>query len=209
MKSASLPKDQRRLPRRIFFAGIVVCCLAALLFAFSDRILLGFGSMLANAEAPRPADLIVVLGGDFSGNRILRAAELERQGFAPKVLSSGGRPVYGTLESELAIDFAVRHGFERSGFIASSYPALSTRDEAKAIVSMLRRFGVHRCLVVTTVWHTARALRIFRREAKDLNITMVAAPDPYWINGRWWTNREGRKEWLLEVSKTIADFFGI
>ncbi len=33
------------------------------------------GSCLIDSEAPRPADLILVLGGDFWGARVVKAAE--------------------------------------------------------------------------------------------------------------------------------------
>ncbi len=55
--------------------------------------------------------MIVVLAGDFSGNRILAAGDLVRRGFASKALVSGTSGEYGMHESDLAIPFAVRHGY--------------------------------------------------------------------------------------------------
>ena len=47
------------------------------------------GEFLVHTETPSHADVIVVLAGDPSGHRILRAAELVKQGYASKVLVSG------------------------------------------------------------------------------------------------------------------------
>ena len=158
---------------------------------------------------PSNRDLIVVLGGDYFGDRILKGAELMREGYAPQLLASGGGEIYRHFESDLAIDFAVAHGYSRDRFISLHYAALNTVDEAAADIQELRRLHVHRYLVVTSAYHTARAGRIFRRMAPDLEVHMIAAPNRYWAGGQWWKNREGRKVWLEETAETFADFLRI
>ena len=195
--------------RRATTSLIAVLCLGAAVFAFSGRILWGLGAWLTNAEPPQKADIVVVIGGDHHGNRILKGAELVREGFAPKVLSSGVASMYGVREADMAIDFAVQHGYPRDIFISSPYPALSTLDEARGLEPQLRRLGVHKYLVVTSPWHTARTERVFRRVTPDLDVHTVESPDRDWENGEWWKNREGRKLWFYEALKTTADFFGI
>jgi uncharacterized SAM-binding protein YcdF (DUF218 family) len=196
-------------PRRVVVSGIVVLLAALSLYAFSGRILWSLGAMLDRGEPPQKADMIVVLGGDARGNRILKAAELVREGYAPKVLVSGVDDVYGHHESDLAIDFAVRHNYPRDEFIAFRYPALNTTDEARADVAELRKLGVHKYLLVTSAYHTGRASRVFRREGAGFEMHAVSVPDRYWQNGEWWKNREGRKIWFYEFLKTIADYFRI
>ncbi len=180
-----------------------------LLIVFHNSILWSLGAVLEKNEAPRKAEMVVVIGGDYRGNRILKAAELVREGYAPKVLVSGIEGMYGAHESDLEIDFAVRRGFPREEFVPFHYPALSTVDEARADIGELRRLGVHSYLLVTSEYHTARARRIFAREGKDLEVHSVSAPALYWQNGEWWKNREGRKLWFNETAKTIADWFRI
>jgi uncharacterized SAM-binding protein YcdF (DUF218 family) len=182
---------------------------AVFLFVFSGRILWSLGTMLDHGEAPQKADMIVVLGGDVRGNRILKAAELVRDGYAPKVLVSGVEGMYGRHESELEIDFAVANKAPRDEFIPFRYPALNTVGEAQADIAELRRLGVHQYLLVTSPYHTARAGRIFRREGPELEVHPISAAEPFWQNGEWWKNREGRKMWFYEFLKTIADYFRI
>jgi len=198
-----------KIRRRVVISGIVLICAAAVLLVFSSRILWSLGAVFDSGEPPRKADMIVVLGGDARGSRILTAAELAREGYAPKVLVSGAGEFYGHHESDLAIDFAVQHGYPRDVFIPFRHAALSTADEARADIGQLRRLGVRKYLLVTSVYHTARAGRAFRREGADLEMHPISAPELYWQNGEWWKDREGRKIWLNEAVRTIADYLRI
>jgi uncharacterized SAM-binding protein YcdF (DUF218 family) len=167
------------------------------------------GKLLVRDEGPARADIAVVLAGDFYGHRILRAAELVRRGYVPAVLVSGPRMIYGLYECDLAIPFAVRHGYPESWFIREPNEALSTRAEAAAILSDLRRRGVHRFLLVTSDYHTARAARIYHAAARGFEMRVVAAPDEYFRPGGWWLNREGQKIFFIEWSKTVASMLGM
>jgi uncharacterized SAM-binding protein YcdF (DUF218 family) len=142
------------------------------------------GLFLENAGPPEKADTILVLAGDNSGNRIRKGGELARQGYAPSVLVSGPDGFYGYLESELAIDFAVKQGFPRELFI--SCPMLSkersTRGEAAVMIRELRNRGVHRFLLVTSDFHTRRAGSIYRTMAPDLEMRVVAASFPQLVD---------------------------
>ena len=151
----------------------------------------------------------MVLAGDSRGNRILKAAELARQGYAPVVLVDNGNTEYGRTESSIARDFAVQNGYSPNLFITANWLCYSTVEEAGFSIAALRKMGAHKIIVVTTLWHTARAGRIFRRMAPDLTFYMVGSDDPDWHDGNWWKGREGKKTFFLEGVKTIADFLRI
>jgi uncharacterized SAM-binding protein YcdF (DUF218 family) len=161
------------------------------------------------AEPPARADLIVVLAGDFSGNRILTAGDLVRRGFAPQALISGPSGAYGMHESDLAIAFAVRHGYPASYFVALPNDSRSTRDEATDVLAALKQRHAHSVDIVTSNYHTRRAGNIYRAQASGLEIHIVAAPDLYFTPDGWWKNRDGRKTFLLEWMKTVATWFGM
>lgn len=167
------------------------------------------GRLLVRDDGPARADMAVVLAGDFYGNRILRAAELVKQGYVPKVLVSGPYGLYGNYECDLEIKFAVQRGYPENWFVRAPNEALSTRQEAAAILPDLRRLGVHRFLLVTSDYHTARAARIYRAAVSGLEMRVVAAPDCYFRPGGWWRNREGQKVFLLEWMKTVANLLGM
>jgi uncharacterized SAM-binding protein YcdF (DUF218 family) len=161
------------------------------------------------AEPPAHADMIVVLAGDFSGNRILAAGDLVRRGFAPQALVSGTSGEYGLHETDLAIPFAVRHGYPESYFIALPNDARSTRAEADEVLAALNRLHARRVDIVTSNYHTRRAGNIYRAKAPGLEIHMLAAPDVNFTPGGWWKDREARKTFLLEWMKTVATWLGM
>ncbi len=169
-------------------------------------VLRAAGTVFINDGPPVRADYILVLAGDGVGNRILKAAELAREGFAPAVLVSNGGHYYGHTESELETEFAIQHGYSPDLLIVCRWNANSTVEEARRAIGELRRRGAHKAIVVTSLWHTARAGRIYRRMAPDLEFHMVGAFDRNWHDGDWWIDREGRKTFFMEGSKTIADF---
>jgi len=171
--------------------------------------LAALGRYLVRAESPVRADLVVVLAGDYFGNRMLTAGDLVRRGFAPQALVSGPSAVYGLHESDLAIPFAVRHGYPESYFIAFPNDARSTRDEVADILAALNQRHVRRIDLVTSDYHTRRAGNIFRTKAPGIEIHVVAAPDANFTPDGWWKNREGRKTFVLEWMKTVATWFGM
>ena len=183
--------------------------MVAALWIFSTPILRGAGSILVADAPPVKADAIVVLAGDGKGNRMLKGAELGKQGYAPVVIASNGGDRYERTESDLAIEFAVAHGYPASLFLSTHWQAQSTVDEAWHDISLLRARGAHKVIIVTSAWHTARAGRIYRRLAPDLEIHVVGADDPAWDHGNWWRTREGKKDFVIEFIKTVADYLGM
>ena len=169
------------------------------------------GAALIHDDGPAKADIAVVLGGDRWGNRILKGAELVRDGYVPAVLVSG--PLYyAAHECDLAIDFAVQRGYPREWFIAAPNDTLSTRDEAQCMLRELKKRNARKFLLVTSEYHTARSARIYRAEERKMGggpeMRVIAAPDRYFRADSWWRSREGLKTAFMEWSKTVATALG-
>ena len=167
------------------------------------------GAYLDQSSPPEKADAVFVLAGDANGYRILKGAELVREGYAPRVIVSGPAGNYGYYECDLAIPFAVKAGYPVGEFLPFPNHAHSTREEAAAAAVELRSLGVHRVLLVTSLYHTRRAGGDFRSAAPDLTFIMVSAPDEYFTSDAWWRNREASKTFLLEWTKTAASWLKI
>ena len=197
----------RSRSRLRWLAGIAALVVLVLL---TSRLWLALlGGFLVKADGAAPADVIVVLAGDFSGNRIMTAGDLVRQKVAPLALVSGPGEIYGQHESDLAIPFATRHGYPESYFVALANDSRSTVSEADVIIAELRRRNAHRIDIVTSNYHTRRAGNIYRSKAKDLEFQVVAAPDEYYEPDGWWKNRDGRKTFAIEWMKTVATWLGL
>jgi uncharacterized SAM-binding protein YcdF (DUF218 family) len=188
---------------------IIAALLIAGIAAAGPLWLRVLGGYLVRSQEPARADLAVVLAGDFYGRRILKAAELVRQGFTGVVLVSSPDGMYGYGEADLAIPFAVRHGYPASWFVALPHNAHSTREEALAFVPELRKRAVHKCLLVTSNYHTRRAGGIFRSALPEVEFRVVAAEDEFFRPGDWWKTRQGQKQFVMEWMKTVAGWLGI
>jgi len=192
-----------------FKVSVLTLAAVALLAATHAWWMAALGRALVTDDGPAKADIAVVLAGDFYGNRILRGAEMVKQGYVPKVLVSGPHMVYGLYECDVAIPFAVKHGYPQDWFIPAPHEARSTREEAAVLLPLLRRMGVHRFLLVTSDFHTARAARIFRAAGPDFQIRSVAAPDKNFRPDSWWHSREGAKVFAGEWERTLANVIGL
>jgi len=196
--------------RRSLGINLAILALVMVVIILTHSLWMGWmGAFLVEGESPSRADLVVVLAGDPSGGRILKGAELVKEGYAPKVLVSGPAGFYGLHESDLAIPFAVKHAFPASCFIAFPHESHSTDEEARAIWPELRKRSVHRVLVVTSDYHTRRALHTLRTRWPGVDVHMVAAPDEFFTAYGWWHTREGRKTFFLESIKTLASMVGM
>lgn len=178
--------------------------------AFTHETWLGaLGRYLVEAEEPEKADMVVVLAGDGFGHRILKAAELVRQGYAPSILVSGPPGLYGYHECDLAIPYAVKKGYPEKWFIPLPMDTYSTREEAEIIIPELRKRGVKKFLLVTSDFHTRRAGAIFRRYAGDLQFRVVASKDEFFRPDAWWRDRQAGRVFVFEWAKTVAGWLGV
>jgi uncharacterized SAM-binding protein YcdF (DUF218 family) len=197
----------------LFKSVLVLLFLAAVLVLARDVWLGALGRILVHDDGAGKADIAVVLAGDYWGNRLFKGAELVRQGYVPLVLVSGPPGFYGVNEADAAIQYAIGKGYPAEWFIPLHHTALSTREEAVAVLDALKQRNVHSFLLVTSNYHTARARRIYlnaeheRGGGPDLRV--VASGDQFFTAGNWWHNREGRKTVFMEWTKTLTSVFGI
>jgi uncharacterized SAM-binding protein YcdF (DUF218 family) len=106
------------------------------------------------------ADVIVVLGGG-SHERPLRAAELFRQRAAPRIL------ITGAGDDEINRQLLISNGVP-AGAIEVENKSLTTRENAEFSVQRLRAEKVRSAILVTSWYHSRRALATFEHYAPEL-----------------------------------------
>jgi uncharacterized SAM-binding protein YcdF (DUF218 family) len=106
------------------------------------------------------ADAIVVLGGGLYA-RPERAAQLFGEGAAPKIVISG------TGDTEQNAQTLEKNGVPADA-IAMEGRSTSTLENAKFSVPLLRQMGAHRVIIVTSWYHSRRALACFEHFAPDI-----------------------------------------
>lgn len=126
--------------------------------------------LLAVRTPLQPADAIVVLGGEAEG-RPDRAAALYRAGLAPRVIVSGD----GDCQDAAA---RLRAGGVAPDAILVECRSGNTAENAAFSSEILHAVGARSIIVVTSWWHTARALRCFARSAPDMVVMMARSGEP-------------------------------
>lgn len=106
------------------------------------------------------ADALVVLGGG-TDERPTRAAELFKAGAAPLILVSGAG------DDRINVRILEQNGVPAAAIFREP-DSLSTLENARLSVPLLRQKGVHRVIIVTSWYHSRRALACFRLAAPDL-----------------------------------------
>jgi uncharacterized SAM-binding protein YcdF (DUF218 family) len=180
-----------------------------LVWVLHEPLLVLAGNALVEDDGAAKADVIVVLGGDAYGTRILRGAELAKAGYSSRVLISGPAGLIGN-SSDATIAYAVSKGDPASMFEAVPLPqdADSTRSEAEYIGRRLQAEDVTSIDLVTSNYHTRRAAWLWRKINPQLRINVVPSSDPYFSPETWFKTRTGQKTFVLEFAKTIASHLG-
>jgi vancomycin permeability regulator SanA len=152
-------------------------------------------------DAPARSDAIVVLAGE-TNVRPSRALELLRQGFASHLFIDV--EARDRLYDQRLIDIAQKYvnGLDEASQISvCSITGLSTESEARDVTRCLQSIDAHRVLIVTSDYHSRRALMIFRHRLPQYQINVAAARNPTAFGYAWWSNREWAKTTLDEWMK--------
>jgi hypothetical protein len=166
------------------------------------------GSFLI-VDAPQPADVIVVLAGE-TDRRPQRALELLAQGYGKGVILDvpNDAKLYSFTEIDLAQKY-IRDLPQAESLRICPIIGLSTKDEAKDADKCLRREGANRVLIVTSDYHTRRALNIFQRVIPGRQYSIAAARNDEQFGARWWAHRQWAKtfvdEWLRLLWWKVVD----
>jgi hypothetical protein len=178
--------------RRWLLGAAAVGCLAILSAAKA-------GSFLV-LDAPRPADVILVLAGETDA-RPQRALQLLAQGYGRRIVLDvpANTKIYEFTQIQLAEKFV--HELPQAALVrVCPIEGLSTKDESKDAEKCLAREGGKSVLIVTSDFHTRRALSVFRREIPEYEYSLAASRDGEQFGVRWWKHRQWAKtcvnEWM-------------
>jgi hypothetical protein len=160
------------------------------------------GKMLV-VDAAERSDVIVVLAGE-TDRRPARAVQLLDGGYGGKLILDvpAGSMVFGVRELDLAERYIKTR--PRAGAVSvCPIEGLSTRDEAHDVEKCLAPEKAKRVLLVTSDFHTRRALSIFRHEIPGTTFSVAAATDDTQFGTRWWEHRQWAKTFVDEGLRWI------
>jgi uncharacterized SAM-binding protein YcdF (DUF218 family) len=188
--------DQKSVLNRSWLLALVLAAL--LLVGLATKA----GSFLV-VDEPRPADVILVLAGE-TYHRPERALQLLAQGFGRRIVMDV--PTNSKIYEFTQIQLAERYVQDLPRATAISLcpiEGLSTRDEAKDVAKCLAHGADERVLIVTSDFHTRRALSILRREIPGHEYSVAASRDEEQFGVRWWAHRQWAKTFIDEWLRLI------
>ncbi len=203
-----MPKWNRLTWRRVFVAFLLLAGLWLVSW-------LGARWLIVRAPLER-ADAIVVLSGSATlSERVQHAARLYTEKRAPKILLTTDNLQGGWSRSEqrnlyfyeIAIRQLNRLGVPTENIEVMTPPVTSTWDEATALRDYAKAHNLRSILIVTSSYHSRRALFTFRHFFADSDTqvginpveTGIQTPRP----ATWWLHIRGWQFVLVEYLKLI------
>ena len=171
-------------------------------------------SLVVRAEVGRADALVVLSGSAAYRERVAEAARLYAEGRAPLVLLSDDGVLGGWSEAEQRnprfVELAATE-LQRGGVPAESIRVLdglptNTHDEAEAVRAYAAERGLRSLLVVTSTYHSRRALwtwrRVFRESGMEVGLEPAegARTPGAWS---WWLSIAGWRQVAGEYVKMV------
>ncbi len=196
---AAPPTPAARYPRlkRLVLRAVIVAA-----FLYGVVVLLSHAGSFLTLNNPKHSDVMVVLEGADS-SRYAHAIDLYHQGYSPLILldADATHDIYGKTEADLVTDYIAR---THQG-VTQVCPTLgdSTFAEAVDVQHCMQHAGATSAIIVTSNFHTRRALSIFQKRLPQYQWTVAAASAPYHFADEYWKHRAWAKSVLDEWEKFL------
>jgi uncharacterized SAM-binding protein YcdF (DUF218 family) len=178
--------------------GLALAAVALMLLAFRHA-----GPVLV-VNRPQRSDVILVLAGDNEDKRYWKAISLLRAGYAGQVLLDARIDTvsYGRTDAQMADDFVHRTTADLSGRVGvCPTTGDSTRLELLSASVCLDGANAVTVMLVTSDFHTRRALSIAQKCLPRYTWTAAATDEGLFSLRKWWTNRTVAKDVFMEWQK--------
>lgn len=172
-----------------FFRTVTVCTLlivtvVALGYFYPEKF-------LCVDSGKASAEVIVVLGGGLH-ERPERAAQLYRLHDAPRIIISGAG------DNWINRALLIKEGVPARD-IQMEGDSTTTRENAEYTIKLLRKENVHSVILVTTWYHSRRALKTFEHYAPD--IKFYSRPSYYGFAAEEWSQHGNGRRMRMEFLK--------
>ena len=160
-------------------------------------------------DAPEKSDVILVLAGETDLRPAL-GLDLLRQGYGRWLILDvpADAKIYQWTQLDLAQKY-VQNLPEANSIKICPIHGLSTREEANEAAQCVSRIENRRILIVTSDFHSRRAISIFRVRIPKYEYSVTAAHNPAEFGQEWWQHREWAKtnfyEWLRLLWWELVD----
>lgn len=198
------------LKPRILRIGLAAIAAWVVVASLAPRLLV-VSAPLASADA-----IVVLSGSSAYRERTKKAAELYHEGRAPLVVLTDDHTRGGWSSAqqrnpffvERAIDELINAGVPEDRIRRAPGDPTSTHEEALVIKAYAANQGFRSVLIVTSSYHSRRALRTIRRvfAGTETTVGLEPAPAPS-VSAFWWFRPEGWRTIGSEYVKLVYYWF--
>lgn len=156
-------------------------------------------------DQPVKADVIVVLAGDRNDRRFFRGLELLRNRYATRMLVDANSDMIFFGRTPAALEDQLIRSLALSPDQVGVCPTQgdSTDEETRYVAQCLGPDRIGSVLIVTSDFHTRRALSIFKSRLPKYQWSVAACRDDSVFQPDWWRRREWAKTAFMEWTKLI------
>ncbi len=162
------------------------------------------GDFLALNQSPRHSDAIIVLGGGPE-QRVSKAVQLLREGYAPRLLLSGGA-IYNPWQTQAQHmeQEAVTLGISPKRILLENH-SQTTVQNALYSLQVMKSHHLNSAIIVSSTFHMRRAwldfLYVF--SGQGIRLSFSSSPYPGYHPETWWQSAEGRNITASEYAKMV------
>jgi uncharacterized SAM-binding protein YcdF (DUF218 family) len=179
--------------------------LTATLVLVFGMVLLDKAGQYLIMNHPASADVIVVLAGDKNDRRFSRGLELLHAGYAPRMLVDANSDMIFFGRTPAVLEDQMIRSLELKVDQVQVCPTQgdSTDEETRYVARCLHDDRIGSVLLVTSDFHTRRAITIFKRRLPQYRWSIAASRDGSVFDQNWWQSREWAKTAFFEWTKLI------
>jgi len=165
--------------------------------------MVGLGFYLSPQNELDKSDVIVVISGGETEERVQEGVRLFQDEWAPLIIVSGAARDEGVSNAIMMKQMAVNLGVAVSNIIVEE-EAQTTLENAKYVADIVKSKNIDSIILVTSPYHQRRAYLNFRYFlGSDFKIINHSAEDSAWRKNGWWNSSWGRHLTLIELQKII------
>ncbi len=181
-----------------------ITLIAVIVLAFGMALLERTGDYIV-LDHPAHADAIVVLAGDRNDRRFFRGLELVHQGYAPRMLVDANSDMifFGQTPAVLEDQLIRSLNVNVDQVQVCQTQGDSTDEETRYVAQCLQNDRISNVMLVTSDFHTRRALSIFEHRLPKYHWSVAACRDDSVFKENWWQRREWAKIALMEWMKLV------
>ncbi len=157
--------------------------------------------VLCSNDILKKSDAIILLEGD-GFNRLEKTIDLFKQGWAPKIVVSGGydNETKGSINGDKLIPVLLKNGIDKENIIYEK-DSMHTDEQANNVIDLCIKFNWKKIILVASNYHQYRAYFTFFRKLSiknlDRSIEIINAPSnnlSWYLETGW-----GRRYDLLQM----------